>query len=112
MVTNDHQAVESTRFPNGEVACILVENDCRKLARLADPPLPPKSFMSVSKLVCNELAAVPVAVVLAVLVAVPVEVPVDVPVTDWIKLFTSVAKCVPWAPRPGAASGADVVLCD
>ncbi|MDP9012108.1 MAG: hypothetical protein M3O41_05535 [Pseudomonadota bacterium] len=82
-----HHAVESTIFPKDDVACMLAEKECRKLARLADPPLPPKSAISVSKLFCNEASAV----LWAVLVAVPVEVldavllevePVDDPVMD------------------------------
>ncbi|HWJ36638.1 MAG TPA: hypothetical protein VNR70_15335 [Steroidobacteraceae bacterium] len=80
--TAHHHAVESTRFPNGDVACMLVEKDCKKLARLLAPPLPPKSAISVLKLVCNEASAVLVAVLVAVLDAVLVVEPVDVPVRD------------------------------
>jgi hypothetical protein len=93
MTGSHHQAVESTRFPSGEFACILVENDCRKFVRLAAPPLPPKSAISVLKLVCNELSAV-VAVLAAVEVPldeVAVVEPLDVPERDWSKLLTSAA---------------------
>jgi hypothetical protein len=81
-----------------------VENDCRKLVRLAAPPVPPKSAISVLKLVCNELSAV-VAVLAAVEVPldeVAVVEPLDVPERDWSKLLTSAAN-LPGPPLADAA---------
>jgi hypothetical protein len=107
MTGGHHQAVESTKFPNGEFACILVENDCRKLVRLAAPPLPPKSAINVLKLVCNELSAV-VAGLAAAEVAldeVAVVEPLDVPERDWSKLLTSAANL----PGPPLADAAPVL---
>jgi hypothetical protein len=113
-----HQAIESTRFPNGDVICMLLENACRKLERLAAPPLPPKSVINVLKLVCNELSAVvvPLAAVLMPLAAAAVEL-VEVPEMDWIKLLTSAENCeLLGPPQRLAASVLDaalvVVSCD
>jgi hypothetical protein len=81
-----------------------VENDCRKLVRLAAPPVPPKSAISVLKLVCNELSAV-VAVLAAVEVPldeVAVVEPLDVPERDWSRLLTSAAN-LPGPPLADAA---------
>ena len=101
------QAVELTRFPSGEFACILVENDCRKLVRLAAPPVPPKSVISVLKLVCNELSAVVVLAAVGVpLVVLAVVEALDVPERDWSKLLTSAANL----PGPPLAVTAPVVL--
>jgi hypothetical protein len=101
-----HQAVELTRFPSGEFACILVENDCRKLVRLAAPPVPPKSVISVLKLVCNELSAVVVLAAVDVpLVVLAVVEPLDVPERDWSKLLTSAANL----PGPPLAEAAPVL---
>lgn len=62
---------------------MLAAKDCRKLDRLVDPPVPPKSVISALKLVCNEVSAELVAVLLAE--------PVDAPATDWIRLWMSAA---------------------
>jgi hypothetical protein len=65
---------------------MLVENDCRKVVRLAALPLPPRSATNLLKLVCSVLSAELVVV----------EEPADVLLSDWIKLFRSDAR-----PEPG-----------
>lgn len=52
-----HHACELTRPPADGPDWRLDENDCKKLVRLAAPPLLPRSVTSVSKLDCSELSA-------------------------------------------------------
>jgi hypothetical protein len=115
-------AFESTRLPSGDVDAMLAEKDCRKVARLVEPVVPPRSLMSVLKLACSDesaaLTAVPLVVplVMALLAAAVLE-PVDVPAIDWIKLCTSAANCppgpLPWEPAADVLVVESVeVLCE
>jgi hypothetical protein len=79
-------------FPNDDMDCILVANVCRNVAKLVDPPVPPRSVINALKLACSDVSAALVALVVVPALVAAVLVSVDVPVIDWIKLCTSAAK--------------------
>lgn len=79
------QACELTRLPMVGIEERSDAKLCRKLVRLAAPPVPPRSETNVSKLVCRELAVLEEAL----------EPALDEPESDAARLFTSARSCDP-----------------
>jgi hypothetical protein len=77
---------------------MFAANDCRKVDRLVEPVVPPRSVINASKLVCSAVSAVLAAVVVVVA---SLDAVLEVPAIDWIKLCTSAAN-----PGGGPLGGA------
>jgi hypothetical protein len=97
-------------LPSAEADWISVENACRKLLRLVDPAVPPRSVISLSKLDCKALSLAPTPPIAAELSLAPALSPApalgeaaDAPLRDWIKRLTSAERLVPWLSVPEPA---------
>jgi hypothetical protein len=88
-----------TRLPTVGPDCKLEEKACRKLVRLVEPPVPPKSVTSVLKLDCRLLSAL-----------FGLEESPDELASDWTKLLTSLTSCEAGLPEHEELEELDVAV--